>query len=111
MENKTEVIKYLRALAKSEDISRYGICDRINLQFGCDTEYKIRKIMMDWPKAVPVEKLKYNSRFPVPHPTLSSVEAYFDANDNGTMWSGEYGHNRRELCLWVADELEKNDHE
>jgi hypothetical protein len=45
-----------------------------------------------------------NWEYAVPHPTLKPDEAY----NTVELWADdEYGDNRRELCLWLADQLKE----
>jgi hypothetical protein len=58
-----------------------------------------RKIMMGWPKATG------DKDYPVPHPTMSGEDSY-SLTDN--LWIKEYGDLRRELCLYLSEELLKH---
>lgn len=110
MENRLEVIEHLRSLGKegSEDFT--CICDSISHVFGHTTKGTIQNMMLEWPKA-DINEADINDVFVVPgetylEGTVSSSEA-FHITPGDEMWVGEYGDNRRELCFWLADELEK----
>ncbi len=46
-----------------------------------------------------------NTMFPVPHPFIPDPhEAFAETED---LWEGDYGLNRKLLCLYVADKLDK----
>lgn len=50
---------------------------------------------------------KYSGQplYPVPHPVLSPKMAFYGAD----LWGiSTYAHNRRELCLWLADWITEN---
>jgi hypothetical protein len=77
--------------------SYIGICGY--LRCGDPELRKLAKYLMtQWPKYSGVEA------FPVPHPTLECSAAYLEGTD---LWEGEYGATRRELCLFLRDELSK----
>ena len=44
--------------------------------------------------------------YPVEHPHLRNKTAYMRAMKTGSQWAGEYGLNRRALCLQMADFIE-----
>ena len=60
---------------------------------------KVKNLMTEWPDGS-------GSRiYPVPHPKLSSRNAYYSERD---LWSGEYGENRRNLCRYLAKRLRES---
>ena len=56
--------------------------------------------MENWPK------FSRNFWYPVPHPSIQSAESAYCTK---LRWANdEYGDNRQELCLWLADRLEQD---
>lgn len=58
------------------------------------------RLMAEWPEGTG------SIDYPVPHPEMDSREAYEDAYVID-MYQGQYGQNRRDLALYLAEELEK----
>lgn len=108
--NFEKVIEHLRALGRKEVDpidNNQGLCSELSERFYfsgdvCLTDEQledVQDLMNDWPKS------SDEIEFPVPHPTMDPVESYCVCDD---LWGDdEYGDNRRELCLWLADELER----
>lgn len=106
--NKQKLIKHLRALANYEVEpveSAYGLCWEIECGIDYASPYLclVEIIIRDWPRH------SGSHSFPIGIAThrLSALY-YFPERYGFTMWGhDEYGRARRELCGYVADELEK----
>lgn len=99
-------IDLLRALGTGAAYPRntiYGICAEIKrLEGAClitqnAVEHICDHMMQLWPK------YSGNRIYPVPHPTKTPVKAFIHTDN---LWIGKYGALRKELCLWLADQLE-----
>lgn len=98
-----KLIEHLRGLG-NRDIDpvgqSWGVCDEIDEFADYLTCDRCKDIMRDWPKRVDYG----DGGFFVPHPFLSPYTAFMHTDD---LWEdSEYGDNRRELCLWLAEQLE-----
>lgn len=107
--NVEEIISHLRKLGKGEILPRSnvsGICADLKTVFNADICWEVRKLIPAWPK--------YSGcyAFPIPAPKGhegDESDAYIDYNkdSSSSIWQDdEYGDNRRELCLFLADCLE-----
>ena len=56
-------------------------------------------IMKSWPK------YSGDESYPVPHPELDPTTAYMTSTTS--LWTGEYGENRREYARYLAAEFKK----
>ena len=92
--------KHLRKLGSIELKAMHpglGICFEVQRLVSYQNTVFIVRLMGKWPKATGT------AGYPVPHPELSPPHAFLSVN----LWAAdEYGDNRRELCLWLADEIE-----
>jgi len=101
---KRKIIKHLKQLA---DDSRdplnleEGICDEIKYTFGGEVALKIKGLMPYW------KKYSGNPLYPVPCSVGGDPKLrYVNTKD---LWRGNYGKNRKELCLYLAKVLESNE--
>lgn len=103
------LIEHLRGLGTGEITplwgGAFGICDElVNLhKRGCISSSEMQhcsRLMQDWPE------FSGDPEFPVPSADsqLNEEGAFLDSEN---LWSGKYGDNRKQLCLWLADQLEK----
>jgi hypothetical protein len=94
------LVAHLRALGKGEiqPLDKHqGICFEVLVRFGPERQ-RIKALFSSWPKFSGCQK------WPVPHPECDAVFAAVSSNN---LWADDdYGNNRRELCLWLADQLE-----
>lgn len=103
--NKLELADHLEQLGKGEiqpNKIGFGICYEVDCVAG---EYldEVRALMTEWPR------YSGNTFFPVPHPEYGAAFGYSDAKSE---WEDdEYGDSRRELCLWLADEIRRRENE
>lgn len=104
-----ELAAHLRALGTGEKrlmCRQHGICGELHHlvylgHISNFTRLAVTQLMRGWPKA------SGSYLFPVPHPNLDPADAFLELRD---LWADdEYGDNRRELCRWLADRLEKED--
>lgn len=102
-----ELAQHLRDLGNGVIKPRHtseGICRELQILVNEDRisprqRIYISILMRGWPKH------SGSLTYPVRHSWLISETAYHDTNN---LWDNdEYGNNRRELCIWLADELEK----
>ena len=95
--NLDEAIKELEYLGNGGEpkYTNLGICGNV-----CEsiTILKLQELWVHWPEYSGM------SLYPVPHPKYDSHLGLLKTHN---VWEGEYGNNRRKLCLWLADELEK----
>lgn len=101
-ETKKQVINYLFRLGKGQidPVSRkHGICYSLEILFGVDY-FDLVDLTARW------ELFSDDITYPVPSPNkkISSAEYYHRTKD---VWIGRYGKLRKELCLFLADQLEK----
>ena len=59
----------------------------------------LRECFRNWPK------YSGNVNYPVPHNTMDSYSAYYYAYEEGLLWSGQYGQDRRGLCHHIVHQL------
>ena len=101
-----KISEHLRELGLEEiHPIRYsvGLCEEIECRFGVSVPEEFFK---SW------DGFSGDSNYPVPAPqgyvdlygTLASYKAYHMEQD---LWIGEYGDDRRELCLHLANEYER----
>lgn len=111
MEELQWLITKLREWGNGESLpenSVSGICRNIYSFYGSD---KALELMVKWPLAVKGAEV---GQFIIPMNRGDDSEtgaeaAYCIIHDKKYMWvEGEYAELRRELCLWLADELEKD---
>jgi hypothetical protein len=97
---KVEIIEHLRKLGRREIEpinTTAGICEELRDLFKVAYYHTINTAKKWlWHSG--------DSGFPVPSPGKDPEDKYFDTPDK---WSGSYGERRRELCLFLADEWEK----
>jgi hypothetical protein len=96
-----DFIELLQDLGHSKKIPpspEFGICYFLNY---ADSNLRglAKHLMTEWPK------YSGNDRYPVPHPTETSLRAFMYTPN---LWIGEYGDLRRELCLFLVVELTKH---
>ncbi len=110
VDNAQEIIDHLRKLGKGEilpDNDHTGICNDLAKVFNRGISWDVTKLASKWPK------YSGSENFPIPTPSYfdgGEDIAYlcYDNNSSMSMWQDdEYGDNRRELCLFLADCLEK----
>ena len=101
------VVEHLRKLGNKEIKPKdadYGICAEMEEMMSFTAQMAISRLMSAWPLVS--DRLAY----PVPHPYMSAVKAFYFYSDD--IWADdEYGDNRRALCLWLADEIDKMESE
>lgn len=98
MMNKLVVIEYLEGLSDGSiepSLPGVGTCTNLTQKFGYQAVDQFSKLSIEW------EKFSGDKTFPVPHPEMTSENAYYHVN----LWTGEYGDNRRELCAFVAKRM------
>ena len=95
------VINHLYKLGNNEIQpfnSASGLCNDICWVFDAFIAQKLLYYMLKWPK------YSGNNLYPISHSILSPTDAY---NKLENLWdNNEYGNSRRELCLWLAKQLE-----
>jgi hypothetical protein len=83
------------AMSLTEDKPNHGICWYLDVG-----EDWARDTFKRWPQ------FSGDVYYPVPHPSKSSALA-FDCNfDDNTLWEGAYGDSRRDLCVFLLDNIE-----
>jgi len=102
------LIEYLTSLGTGEikpKSTEYGICHSINYEFCNSDAYnyleKISKLWVYWPK------YSGSKLYPVGIDSKKYYPDYLFVNVENLWGDDEYGNNRRELCLWLAEQLEK----
>lgn len=109
---KQRLIEHLRRLGNGAMPSQKseGICLEVHeflhenihvnqIQIIVSYKKQVAVAMQTWPKR------SSSTTYPVPHPSKAAYAAYMQDN----IWGNdEYGNNRRELCLWIADQLEQS---
>jgi len=104
MNEREELINHLARLGEG-DITpihkTFGICFELEQRYGdgYKLEDEVLSLMMEWPK------YSGNKDFPVPQTGIDPVDAFM--GDDHLWRDNEYGDNRRELCLYLVDELQK----
>ncbi len=82
-------------LTRSSDM---GICYKLELSGTSDcVRQEFLLTARQWPK------YSGHALFPVPHPKRRPVDAFI----NCPKWEGEYGDNRRELVMFLLDNIER----
>lgn len=81
-----------------------GVCKLVEQHISGIKAYEVCAMMEYWPRRAIGEFV-----FIVPSGTKeTSRKAYLDRMNEKSMWENDaYGDLRRELCTWLADELEK----
>lgn len=103
--NTKQLIKHLRKLGNGEikPINKgYGVCSELSVcKIATGDAEKVYKILVAWPEGTG------SAGYPVPHKNLTGFGAY-DRQDI-PMWDRrtQYGKARARLCLYIAQELEK----
>lgn len=96
-----QLIKHLRKLGNGE-IKPINACHGICVELGSiPHDFNIYTVADFWPEH------SGDISYFIPHPDsdLTPSEAYHGLND---LWDDSlYADTRREFCLWLADELEK----
>lgn len=106
-DQKNEIVNYLRLLWTGEAISFYpehGICGNIECLFQPNISFPrlVTKLSSSWDK-----HSGYNI-FPIPSSNHMAADTfYFYSLDDNTLWDGQQGDNRRELCFYMADKLDE----
>ena len=97
-----QIISYLQLMAIGVNIDRnHGICENLHL-FCIEHDIPlngfafVRIVSPLWPK------FSRNTVFPVPFQKWVAVYAYCCI----PLWEGEYGKNRKELCMFLANQLQ-----
>lgn len=107
--NKT-LINHLRGLGTGEIApvrgGTRGICCELNHLMGegvitYSEKRVVHCLMTLWPE------YSGSADYPVLTPRFSSARAAFRFTSD--KWEGTYGAARKRLCLWLADQLEKDD--
>ncbi len=98
----TVLIERLRSLASGEakplDIE-LGICHEVRMMSRLMSR-PVLFIIVRWPEH------SGHSSYPVRHPKMSPQDAFMEGSD---LWQDdEYGKARKRLCIFIADELEKD---
>jgi hypothetical protein len=97
-----ELITHLKALGNGTQEpldDRLGICYDIRERFGRATKRLVCDLMDGWPKR------SGDDSYPVPHAEKYADFAFIECS---ILWTNDqYGDDRRELCLFLASELEK----
>ena len=99
-ETRIEVIEYLRKLGNGEiepGSIKKGIC--FNL-YKC--YLVVISVYVDW---TTWSEFSGDKTYPVGHDPRDAYESFVEGLH---LWEGEYGASRKRLCLWIADQLEKN---
>lgn len=85
-------------------LPHFGICSNVTILrypstwATLPTDEVLYELFKKWPKATG------NPAFPVPHPHLSPIAAFAEPH----LWEGEYGNNRKELLVFMIEQLEKD---
>ena len=103
-----EMVAYLRCLGNGgyPKYSNKGICGNILKKF---EKSMITEVFEDYYNTVgKYEKFSGHVYYPVTINDIYDPENLYDcAIMNGDLWKGDYGKERREFALYLADELEK----
>ena len=104
-----DAINYLKnlGLGCTPSEPKYGICSnlktfldsRVNMLITRDILYKVYNLSCTW------ERYSGDDSYPVPDPEGGDPEDKYNITCN--KWTGCYGDLRRELCLYLAEELQK----
>jgi hypothetical protein len=98
---KETIIAHLKKLGTGEIKPKkwvFGICRELDEVCNIGGDPLVRNYAADWPK------FSGHSTFPVPHSRKSATDAFIYTSN---LWEAtQYGDDRRELCLFLADRLE-----
>ena len=108
--NRLELIGHLEnlGLGLAQPIAKqYGICHEMRMLAAVEiwphTKTEIDSLLRQW------DKFSGNDKYPVPHDGYDCPEHAFNYAES-EMWdsSTQYGRDRMELCLFLADQMRKN---
>lgn len=100
---KQEIVDYLRGLGLGKvkpDSTKGGICKNLSSNFSYMFDKLICTLAKSW------EKHSGREWFPIAVHGENPCDTFDEAFKKNTMWEGQYGDDRRELCLFIADKLE-----
>ena len=94
------VIKHLEQLGKGATVPKditEGICMEIKQAFGSSAMMEVMSLIPDWPK------YSGNKLFPIPCPYDGDAKLRYLRTKN--LWYNRYGNLRKNLCMFLAEQL------
>ena len=103
-ETYVKLVAALSELAERDRPATLGICTAVIGIVGLDDYENAYRDMRDAFRRWPL--FSGDISFPVPHPTMSTIDSYYNSNEN---WDTdtEYGRNRWALLAFLLEDLAK----
>ena len=97
-----DVKEYLLDLAKNGSSMDYGVCVLLIQEYNFKIDTSVYENYSDW-SGYNIYPIKPDNSI---QNSIKTKDEASDAYLNLPRWSGEYGKNRREFCLWLASNLQ-----